>query len=475
MAPKGKAEAAAKPAVPKKTKAEKKEEEGPQMDPPDRKEFDAEMLKIQETIDALSKEQAEYAAKIGERSGGKEEYFEAKKNFKTQLDEFSAKIQALMDRKTEIQNTMGEKRKEGVDKRDQLNKMKKSIGYTSEKEIDERVAQIEFKMVSESFTLAEEKAMVKEIQQLKRNRQNIPQLHKMEEDLSTRDKGFNLKENIGQINEEMALYRDGKRQVSQKLQELNESRQELLGDYGKLIEARQEIGKKIKEQMDIRNQLREEFRQKEREFNQWKNEERRKKQDKIWEERAAKQSERDRMYRMKQAEKVDVQPHVTEMTLIEQTIFFCKGLIATKEVKEETKKVVTHDIPEGAELVVSKQDREDEYLFPPTAGKKKGKKKSQGGKESGPKPIKHNAETFKLFDQLKLDAPITTEDIPALVEKLEEQLASFKEKVAAWEKNRDELKAKILSGEATLEKEEEEAKEEAKEEVEETDEKKDDE
>merc|ERR1711953_886268 len=94
-----------------------------------------------------------------------------------------------------------------------------------------------------------------------------------------------------------------------------------------------------------------------------------------------------------------------------------------------------------------KEDREEEFYFAPTktkASKSKNKGKAEGGSA---KPIKHNAETFQLFDKLKLDAPITTDDIPPLLEKLEAQLASYQEKVAEWQANRDEMKRKILAGE----------------------------
>merc|ERR1712157_658490 len=101
-------------------------------------------------------------------------------------------------------------------------------------------------------------------------------------------------------------------------------------------------------------------------------------------------------------------------------------------------------------------NREEEFYFAPTAAKKKAKSKSKGSKEGAAKPIKHNAETFKLFDQLKLSAPITTEEIPATLEKLEAQLESYQEKVKAWEQNRDETKKKILAGEDVEEKEEKE-------------------
>merc|ERR1712083_176580 len=105
--------------------------------------------------------------------------------------------------------------------------------------------------------------------------------------------------------------------------------------------------------------------------------------------------------------------------------------------------------------------------MPAKAKKNKGKK---GGKAEGSaKPIKHNAETFRLFDQLKLDAPITTDEVPALLEKLEAQLTDYQNKVKVWEETKAEKQRKILEGldveeEKEAEPEKEEEKEEAKEE-----------
>merc|ERR1712151_1103626 len=204
----------------------------------------------------------------------------------------------------------------------------------------------------------------------------------------------------------------------------------------------------------------------------------------IKQERAAKErTERQKDYELRQlerkAEKLDEQPHVAEMTLIEQTIAFCKSLTQKKEEKKEEKKDTNYAVPEGATLIMKKEDREEEYYFAPTktkASKSKHKGKAEGGSA---KPIKHNAETFQLFDKLKLDAPITIDDIPPLLEKLEEQLAGYNKKVADWQANRDELKRKLLEG--TLddeadekEKPEEEEKPEEQEQGEDTVEKADD-
>merc|ERR1712066_761124 len=112
--------------------------------------------------------------------------------------------------------------------------------------------------------------------------------------------------------------------------------------------------------------------------------------------------------------------------------------------KNPRKKKTVFDNPDNTEVLLKKEDR-DEYYFVPTA-KKKGKSKQKTGKSEagGNKPIKHNAETFRLFDQLKLDAPITTDEIPGILEKLEAQLESYQGKVKEWEIKREETKRAIL-------------------------------
>merc|ERR1712086_109439 len=177
----------------------------------------------------------------------------------------------------------------------------------------------------------------------------------------------------------------------------------------------------------------------------------------------------------KQVEALDEQPLVSEITLIEQTVKFCKSLMpqdAGTEKKEE--KEVVFNNKDGEEVLMKKEDRANEFYYAPTKKGKSAKKAKGAGEDKSKKPIKHNAETFKLFDSLKLDAPITTADIPALLIKLEEQKLGFEVKVKEWEENKEEMKRKIKEGIITEEdfkpKEEEKAeekeaeKEEAKEE-----------
>merc|ERR1712228_1025591 len=190
--------------------------------------------------------------------------------------------------------------------------------------------------------------------------------------------------------------------------------------------------------------IRDELKQKENEYYKYQQELRRIRQDKQVEERMAWQKQKDLENKKKAAERLEEQPYVAEITLIEQTISFCNSLVPKKgdDVKEE-KKEASHDNPEGTEVLLKKEDRDEFYLMPTSKGKK-GKSKNKASKsDGGSKPIKHNAETFRLFDQLKLDAPITTDEIPGIIEKLEAQLKGYQEKVEAWVKDRDERKRKI--------------------------------
>merc|ERR1712084_152576 len=115
--------------------------------------------------------------------------------------------------------------------------------------------------------------------------------------------------------------------------------------------------------------------------------------------------------------------------------------------KEEKKDTVFNN-KDGEVVLSKKEDRADEWYFCPTK-KKGGAKKGKVAGDESKKPIKHNAETFKLFDTLGLEAPITVADAAPLIEKLEKLMEQYQEKVQAWEDHKEEMKRKIVDGEVT--------------------------
>eukprot|EP00747_Dinoflagellata_sp_TGD_P089401 gnl/TRDRNA2_/TRDRNA2_164307_c0_seq4.p2 gnl/TRDRNA2_/TRDRNA2_164307_c0~~gnl/TRDRNA2_/TRDRNA2_164307_c0_seq4.p2 ORF type:complete len:338 (-),score=170.81 gnl/TRDRNA2_/TRDRNA2_164307_c0_seq4:136-1014(-) len=289
----------------------------------------------------------------------------------------------------------------------------------------------------------------------------------MEANLSGIDPGTSIKEQVGALNEQMAVFREQKKAAQAEYAALMEERQAQMGNMPELFEEREALNKDIQEKIKERSAMRDEFRKEEREYNAYLAEVRAARAEKAIEERKTRDAEREIERRQRAADKLEEQPFVSEITLIEQTILFCKNLMPKEDdTKASEKKAGTIAHTNKAEEVVllGKANRDEEFYFAPTKGKA-AKKKAAGSKPKAAN-IKHNVETFRLFESLKLDAPITTDDVPPLLEKLEAQLEEYLAKVKVWEENRDEMKKKILAGiQDEEEKKEEEEKEEEKEEA----------
>merc|ERR1712050_467228 len=110
--------------------------------------------------------------------------------------------------------------------------------------------------------------------------------------------------------------------------------------------------------------IRDDFKAKERAYYQYLAEVRKIRQEKQQEERMAWQKERDIQNKQKKAEKLEDQPYVAEITLIEQTIAFCNSLTQKKgdDVQEE-KKEIAHNNPEGTEVLAKKGEEEEYYMM----------------------------------------------------------------------------------------------------------------
>merc|ERR1712083_885606 len=98
-------------------------------------------------------------------------------------------------------------------------------------------------------------------------------------------------------------------------------------------------------------------------------------QERQQDERMAWQKERVQQNKIKKAEKLEDQPYVAEITLIEQTMAFCNSLTQKKvEDKQEEKKEIAHNNPDGYEVLKKKGEDEEFYMLPSKGKKAKGKK-----------------------------------------------------------------------------------------------------
>merc|ERR1719440_2009758 len=155
---------------PKKEKKEEEEDKGPRMEAPDHNAHQEALGKVQEKIDKLQKENAALTAKINERSSGKEDFFAKKAAIRADLDAVSKEIDACQEQKEQIRKMLGDKKAENAEAKAEFSKMKKSMHFSNEQDIESRIQIIEDKMRHETITLKQEKDYMLEIKELKKNK-----------------------------------------------------------------------------------------------------------------------------------------------------------------------------------------------------------------------------------------------------------------------------------------------------------------
>jgi len=440
--------------APKKEKpaaAAAKEEEKPAgVQAPDKKEFDEKSSVITAEVERLQKELKKLSSEIGGRTTGKEEFYAEKSKILEAVRIEGDAIKQLRDKKDAIWNQMQNSKQAAKQSKGELSQLKRGLSYSTTGEIDERIAKIEFELWTESVSLKEEKAKLEEIKRLKKDKPNVMKVHMKEAELTAQQEQVtsssgNLSAELDALKKEIETHKAKKDEWNAQLTALVEDRKAQTGGMSELFESREALNGQIREQIKARDALRDEFKQKEREYYEYTRKQREERRQKAEAEREQWQKQRELDNRRKKVEALNEQPHTQEITLLEQTIKFCKSFQPKEEEATTEKKEIKHDNPDTHMVLLKKDEREEEFYYAPTKGKKKGKKGKKGD-DAGAKPIKHNAETFKLFNSLKLEAPITTAEIPATLEKLESEMEKFRHKIKLWEEQRAEKQAKIMAG-----------------------------
>jgi len=391
----------------KKPEVDPDEAKIPVVEQPDKKVFDDKLEKLQKKIDDAQGKLKEVKDQIGDRSQGNSEFQSKRSDLLAKVQAEKDKIDEYMSKKEEIRSAMGLKNTEDNKMKADLKDMKKKLGYTDITQIDTRIKEIEDTMIHSSLSLKDEKKLMLEIAQLKKNKPEVTKYNQMDQAIATKrelNNNSTLKEQLDQINEVMNVHRERKKELNAEFTLIIQERDAQMGNSQELYAVRDELNNKVKEYIQERNELRDQFRKDERTYYEYQKE----LKNLRWEKQRAEREEREKEWqqerRKRDAEKLDDQPYVSETTLLEQTIKFCKSFQPKEAEEKKEVKATVFDNKKDEVVLMDKSKRDEEFYYAPT---RKGKaSKAKGKKEGGSaKPIKHNAETFKLFATLKIEAP----------------------------------------------------------------------
>merc|ERR1719181_2200087 len=198
-------------------------------------------------------------------------------------------------KRTALMGGIQAKQKESRDKRQELNDMKKKLGFDSEEEIEKKIREIEVEMMTGSMTLKKEKELMAKMTELRKSKPMVSKYQAMESNMGPTGEVGTMKDNITDLQKQLSELRDAKKLQSQAYSKLMEARQKVMGDVPGLFEEREKINASIREKIQERNTLRDEFNAKQRLFSTYLNEARairndkarleREQREKEWEER----------------------------------------------------------------------------------------------------------------------------------------------------------------------------------------------
>jgi len=432
------AKAAAKDDKPKKPemspelKAIKEKERAiAKVEPPSKEKKEEDEARIQGEIDKLQEKVKKFTTEINEKSHGKEEHFRMKEEIKAKLDEYSAKIDELMKKKESEIGGIQDKQNESKQRRQDLNNMKKKLGYDDIKDIDQRIRELDHRMQSESLSLKQEKELMIKIKDLKASRPLVTKYEKMEQNLGPANVET-ARLTVDELKKQISEVREAKQLQQAALGKLIEARKKVMGDVPEIYEKRDTVRAQINEKYAELKAMRETFKTEQQTFNAYLQEVRVIRNERYQIERKERQDQYDQRAKQDAPDTggagdpimADV-PFLSDLTYLDNLVNYLTGLKPKEEEKKEDAKADEIKAGKGEMVLLAKGNREEEFFFAPT--KKKQLKKKGEGKA---KAFKHDMTTLGFFSQYKITPPVDSNGLDKALEEVKAKIGEFKEKQA---------------------------------------------
>jgi uncharacterized coiled-coil DUF342 family protein len=378
----------------------------------------AQITKVDDKIKVISDK-----AKALQQAAGKDDGLT---ELRSKLKELKGKREVLTQQRTSIYGVRDAARESRDAKMSEMKDLKALTKYKDVGEVDRQIKKLETMQFTTTMSLSKEKEVLKEIEELKKQRRVLAQHMTVATDLDGgKASAVDASAQIKDINEKLSVIKGDMEKVQTELNKHYEKKND--SAYPALIKEKDELRATKKTMGDSIQLLWDDF----------------KEANKVWKENQdewdkykkllnAKEKEeyeaRKEELRLKREEELAKKiPYEEEMDLCDYLSNYLTNAFMSKD--KSTEKVVEEVKTDfdGLVLLNSKKDDGNFYMAP---SGKQGKKNKGGGKKTaaGTKrgKIVIFPETLESFGLLKLDPPTTVDQVPGVIEKLAEKKAAFK-------------------------------------------------
>ncbi|KAG1697038.1 hypothetical protein DVH05_017423 [Phytophthora capsici] len=358
------------------------------------------------------------------------------------IQEAKAKFAALRNEKENLiqqRNQITARLRQTRDEKDSTIKSQRSaranLKFNSEAEYDDAISQLKHKQETSSMSLNEEKRVIKEIEQLQAQKQQISAF--------SGDQGVVEKQNES-IKETRALQAKKNEEIDAVQEKLNEQKKELdelyrlneeenkKDKFPALAKERKEIKEQLDEKFTAIKALRKEFKEANDKYYNNIRLVRKKKELERQKEEEARKAEYEAKLADYEKEMAKIHPYQDEMDLCDALVTFLEKTYA-KELKEvQDEKAETAAAPVELDGMKPLQRKEEDFMM--LGGGKKGKKGRQGKKAKKPTKLVLPLAQMEAFSTIGLLPPASATAVS-------ESLAAVKEKKVWFNEQTSRAKA----------------------------------
>ncbi|KAK6098448.1 multicopy suppressor of BFA (Brefeldin A) [Batrachochytrium dendrobatidis] len=404
---------------------------------PNQDRHNAEIQEIRNEIAELQQKMKEIQDKIPEQNTGdavstrKNELREKLSVHLQEIKELAGKRTKLVDQLTALQSAL-----------------KKS-------EIEK---QIQFGQVK----LIDEKRMVSEISNLKKVRK-VLEGYSQQQTTNDNDKAAieTLRAELKTLDGQRASLREladtTRAELNKVAESLSTSRESLSG----LLEQKRAIKSQVDAAFEKMRTLRSNHKIARDEFYNWEQEERQKRQEQFKQKQSEEREARIVAQAERELEDADIPAFTEEINLCSALIHFLSAQVGSSESKTgsaastpvsrpttTSTRAVDESLPSGATVMVRKGDNDDDFMVLGKKGKKgnKGGKSGSGTSTDGAKarPVRLDILTVNQLIALKIDIPVSSDNVPATLASLNEKKQAFlSEQAAQTAANKQAAQARI--------------------------------
>ncbi|OEH73873.1 hypothetical protein cyc_07450 [Cyclospora cayetanensis] len=397
-------------------------------------------------IEELKAKINELQQKISAVIGGREEYNMEKQNRQARLDALQKQIDELEEKRKVLFEKIQSKQKEGAEMKQSASDLRRKIGFSSIEDIDQKVAALEHSMMTSTLSLKEEKRLLEEIKRLKNSKPLLFKYQALEQNASSIEDSsvVPLRAMLDEVRTKLLELRTQKREESQKYKELLEKRQRATAPGREMIEERDRLNKEMSTHFVNRREILAELNREMQNHQAYMQQVKRERGLKMREERERRDLENERFQLTRDLERVESElPYEAECLLLSQTIQYLQKIIEEPSTATTEEKKADEEDENLAGALLPKSQRKEVFFFAPKQKSKQGKDHEK--KKEKPKILKYDVGTLTYFEQCGLTAPVTLEDIPSCLEKLDAKLRKYKEMQQESAMKVDERKADIMA------------------------------